>query len=198
MRLIKLLRLLRWASKTTRIAQRSLLNLACLLRVLSRALTLSFSIISHSLALPTRSSSFLTAGTLSPYHSPVLTCRASRVTARMKERVSWSTASVMLISLTFQVCVLTHSLACLVAISTTFYPAKLDTWFGTFGYCEFIGLDDLGEKIGAHKRSARLAQCSACSAQAQRALSTSLLTPSRALFLVQRAASSRRSCTASV
>ena len=65
----------------------------------------------------------------------------------MKERISWSSASVMLISLTLQTCVLTHSIACMMAIITTFYPSKLDTWFGTFGYCELVGLDDLGDKI---------------------------------------------------
>ena len=86
--------------------------------------------------------------------------RASRIFGRLKERISWSTASVTLITLTFQVIVLTHALACSVAIIATFYPSKLDTWFGTFGYCELAGYDEDGDKIESCVNPAELYRAS--------------------------------------
>ena len=60
--------------------------------------------------------------------------RGSRMLKRWRTRISISFARLTIISLTFELLMSSHWLACVLALQTNFRP-KTDSWFGTFGWC---------------------------------------------------------------
>jgi potassium voltage-gated channel Eag-related subfamily H protein 7 len=60
--------------------------------------------------------------------------RGSRLLKRWRTRISMSFAQISIISLTFELFMSSHWLACVLSLQTLFAP-KTESWFGTFGWC---------------------------------------------------------------
>ena len=60
--------------------------------------------------------------------------RGSRVLSRWRTRISISFARLSIISLTFEILLTSHWLACMLALQAGF-GRLVDSWFGTFGWC---------------------------------------------------------------
>ena len=64
--------------------------------------------------------------------------KTSRVLARLNEYVSLSSTTQTCISLSFKALLLTHWIACILMISTTFAIIPTSSWLGTYGYCQIV------------------------------------------------------------
>lgn len=61
--------------------------------------------------------------------------KSSRVIARLMDYVTMSCTAQEIVSTAVQALVLTHWVACMLMIATTFAETPLETWLATFGYC---------------------------------------------------------------
>ena len=62
--------------------------------------------------------------------------RSSRLITRWRTRISVSFVKLAVVSLTLELILGSHWLACILTLQTAF-DAKIDTWYGTYGWCGF-------------------------------------------------------------